>query len=182
MPVSRASVLALLARHRPFDPTEAAHLATITAFVEEHPDFYQRSNLAGQVTASAWVVNAARDRVLLIHHKKLSRWLQPGGHLEAEDETLETAALREVLEETGLRAMVVGQGLYDVDAHPIPARRDVPAHVHYDLRLLVEVDDHATLAADAGEVNEVRWFGATALAALRLEPSILRMWQKLPSA
>ena len=181
MPVSRPSLLTLLRQYRPFDATEADHLRTITAFVEEYENSYQRSNLAGQVTASAWVVNSARDRVLLIRHRKLNRWLQPGGHLEAADATLAQAVLREVREETGLTGRVIGKGLYDVDAHLIPARREVPAHVHHDLRLLVEVDEGHALLGDAAEVTDLRWFDGRGLETLRMEPSVWRLWQKLPS-
>lgn len=58
-------------------------------FVQENADFHQRINLAGHLTASAWILSPDQKSILMIHHKKLNRWLQPGGHLEAQDDTLE---------------------------------------------------------------------------------------------
>jgi len=72
--------------------------------------------------------------MLLIHHGRLRRWLQPGGHIEQGDESIEVAARREVVEETSAQGLVrVGSGLVRIDAHPIPARPDEPEHVHIDL-------------------------------------------------
>ena len=179
MSVSRPQLLHRLRQHTPYDATERGHLAATLAFVERHTDFYQRSNAAGQITASAWVVNAARDKVLLIHHRKLRRWLQPGGHLEATDTSVAAAALREVREETGLAGRVVGHGLYDVDVHPIPAYGPVAAHRHYDLRVLVEVDEGAATRLDEQEGTDLRWFAPNDLEALRPEASVWRLWEKL---
>ena len=179
MPVSTTDLLALLRQHTPTDREEATHVATTIDFVQRHPDrFYQRETLEGQVTASAWLINPARNRVLLIHHRKLDRWLQPGGHVDATDDSLLEAALREVQEETGLSGQPVSEALFDVDVHPIPERKGVPAHRHFDLRFLIEVDDTDTLTEDRTEVKDVQWFSAAELRQLTTERSVLRMLEK----
>ena len=48
------------------------------------------------------------DRVLLVHHRKLGRWLPLGGHIELEEDP-EQAALREALEESGLEVELIGE-------------------------------------------------------------------------
>ena len=87
----------------------------------------------GHFTASGFVISPDGDSVLLIHHGKLDRWLQPGGHIEAEDMSVEIAARREVIEETGINGLRhVGPGLLRIDAHGIPERGREPHNVPID--------------------------------------------------
>ena len=112
----------------------------ILAFVDRHPDPFDRGIVEGHLTGSAVVVSATGDQVLLLHHRKLRRWLQPGGHAEAGERSGETVALREAREETGIEGLTLHPSAprpLDVDVHPIPARGDEPAHRHLDLRYLV---------------------------------------------
>ena len=99
----------------------------LTALVAKDP---------GHFTASGFVLSPDRGSVLLILHGKLNRWLQPGGHIESADASVEAAARREIAEETGLEAMTrAGTDLARIDAHQIPARGIEPEHVHIDLAL-----------------------------------------------
>ena len=135
--MNREAVLDALAAHAPFDETEAAHRETIAAFVADAEAPFSRSQSDGHVTGSALLLDPTGERLLLLWHTKLARWLQPGGHCEPEiDADPRASALRELLEETEVPpdALVVGDTLFDVDAHVIPARGDEPEHVHHDLR------------------------------------------------
>jgi 8-oxo-dGTP pyrophosphatase MutT (NUDIX family) len=105
-------------------------------FLAGTPDAFERSHAAGHFTGSAWLVSADGERVLLTHHRKLGRWLQLGGHADG-DRDLARVALREGEEESGLRDLVVEPGIFDLDRHLIPERRDEPAHWHYDVRYVV---------------------------------------------
>jgi len=88
----------------------------------------------GHFTASGFVASPDRESLLMIHHARLDRWLQPGGHIEQMDMTIEAAARREVTEETGIDDLIrVGTGILRIDAHPIPSRHDEPPHTHIDL-------------------------------------------------
>ncbi len=112
---------------------------------------FDRSADPTHVTASGIVVG---DRGVVLHrHRRLGRWIQPGGHLEP-DETPDDAALRECGEETGLP---VGHPsgrplLVHVDVHLVPT-----GHVHLDLRYLLEAPD-ADPAPGPGESQDVAWF------------------------
>ncbi|WP_291785176.1 NUDIX hydrolase [Luteibacter sp.] len=97
---------------------------------------FHRETLEGHFTGSAWLVSADGERVLLMHHRKLGRWLQPGGHADG-DADLAGVALREAEEETGLRDLAVVPGIFDLDAHRIPARGHEPEHWHFDVRYVV---------------------------------------------
>jgi len=110
----------------------------------------------GHFTASALLLSPDGRRLLLIHHRKLGAWLQPGGHLEPEDVSVESAARRELVEETSVAEAELLDGLVDVDVHRIPPVRQQPVHLHHDLRVLFRartVDFHAS-----PEVQAARWF------------------------
>jgi len=93
----------------------------------------------------------------LIHHRKLDRWLQPGGHADGEG-NLARVAVTEVQEETGLSDMTLLLPAFDVDIHLIPARPGEPEHVHLDLRFAVVVSGDETLQPADGEVFDAKWF------------------------
>src|SRR5436305_15267957 len=66
------------------------------------PAPFSRDQFApGHITTSGLVLSPDGDRILILHHRRLDRWLLPGGHVETTDPTIEAAAAREVLEETG---------------------------------------------------------------------------------
>ena len=102
-------------------PDEAATVAHFRTLLEEGGHAFLRERLDGHFTASAWLVAADGERVLLTHHRKLGRWLQLGGHADG-DMDLAAVALREAQEESGLYRLVVEPPVFDVDRHAIPAR------------------------------------------------------------
>lgn len=142
----------------------------ITRFIATTPRAWSRTTLEGHITASAWLLDRSRSHAALIHHRKLSLWLQPGGHVEDFDASWRAAAQREVTEETGLDRFIAQADdakLFDVDVHPIPARPNEPAHFHYDLRFLFIADVDATvnrkLMINKEEAHDCRWFALTEL-------------------
>ncbi|MDJ0922926.1 MAG: NUDIX hydrolase [Acidimicrobiia bacterium] len=129
------------------------------------------------MTASAFVVDRSGTRLLLIHHAKLGEWMQPGGHVDDGEDVL-NAAIREVQEETGVVGVPRGDGVFDVDVHPIPPSGDRPAHKHYDVRFLLEAVSEDLV--DSDEVLGVRWVPLAEVAALSSDSSVLRAVAKLP--
>jgi 8-oxo-dGTP pyrophosphatase MutT (NUDIX family) len=117
-------------------------------WLRNEPRPFHRETQAGHFTGSAWLVSADGARVLLMHHRKLQRWLQLGGHADG-DADLRNVALREAGEESGLTDLQVLPDIFDVDLHLIPARRDEPEHWHYDVRYVVVAS-----GSEAFTVNE----------------------------
>jgi 8-oxo-dGTP pyrophosphatase MutT (NUDIX family) len=139
------------------DDTEQTALTRIREFVARSPDAFSRSNPEGHITASAVVADPRAPAFLLVWHRKLGRWLQPGGHLEEDDASVFAAAIREAREETGIEAFAhpIGDRILDVDVHPIPAHGPDPAHFHFDIRfLLTPAEPAPSNRADAA------WFSA----------------------
>ena len=177
--VKRAAVRALLREHLAVaaDAREAEMTAAILRFVEAHADCLERTCAPGHLTGSAWIVDPARRRVLLVHHRKLGKWLQPGGHADGEPDLL-AVARREAREETGLtRLRTVSPAVFDADRHWIPPGGDTPGHWHHDLRFLLEADPAEALVV-SDESHDVRWVGLADVPVLNSEESLLRMVSK----
>jgi 8-oxo-dGTP pyrophosphatase MutT (NUDIX family) len=175
-PASLDALVHRLRAHRPEDAAEARDVARILDFVARHPDPFDRTIGEGHLTGSAFVLTADGRRVLLLHHRKLDRWLQPGGHADPGETSGEAVALREVREETGLedtRLHPDAPRPLDVDVHEIPARPGEPAHAHLDLRYLV-VAGVGELRRAQDEAADLRWFGWDELPPLRLDPGLRR--------
>ena len=134
---------------------EAATVARFESFLHTHADAFEHTSRTGHFTGSAWLVSADGMRVLLMHHRKLDRWLQPGGHADG-DGDLARVALREAEEETGLTGLRVEADIFDIDRHRIPARANEPEHWHYDVRYVVRAGDDESFVVNA-ESHALAW-------------------------
>lgn len=151
----------LLQQHGSVDQAERDAVAHLRRLLRAADDPFLRTTLPAHVTASAVVLDPNTGRVLLHLHRRLGRWLQPGGHVEA-GERPEDAAVRETIEETGLSVghPDAGPTLIHLDEHPGP-----DGHVHLDLRYLLLADQDAP-ARRGGEQTGVgpgptlRWASA----------------------
>ncbi len=175
----RQELLSLLQRYRTMFNTEAGYVTRIRHFVEQHEDCFDSRLWPGHVTGSVWVVNPVRDRVLLLHHRKHDQWFQPGGHADGDADILRVA-LRETREETGLPTdaiRLVDGGIFDVDIHRIPRTPHSPEHMHYDIRFLVEIDDHLPVPGN-DESHQVLWVPLEAVTQFNSNLSTWRMLDK----
>ncbi|MFL5928117.1 MAG: NUDIX hydrolase [Gaiellaceae bacterium] len=135
----RVVLIRLLQHHVSSDDREEADRCAMLRLAHELGEPLSRAEPKAHFTASAYVVDRDGRRACLVQHAKLDRLLQPGGHVEASDISLESAALREANEETSLDVELhaTAPRPFDLDIHEIPARRGEPAHFHLDVRYLV---------------------------------------------
>lgn len=129
-------------------------------------------------TASVWITTNKKPRkLLLIHHKKLGRWMQPGGHIEKFENPVGTA-IREVKEETGLDISFLSDGTQIIDSEgtflvtpdfimeqTIPTHGDQPLHYHLDINYVVSVPEQQ-IKHSIKESHSIGWF--TKVEALKL--------------
>ena len=171
----RRELAAALEAYAPETEADARSLSRIRELLTSAPDPFDRS-VRDHVTAAAVIVASDASSVLLVHHRRLARWLQPGGHVESDDATVLAAAAREAREETGVSAMGVALDgrILDVDVHDIPAFPNRPPHVHYDVRYLFTADASAPLAIDPAEIREARWFAWEDVGKIETDASLLR--------
>jgi 8-oxo-dGTP pyrophosphatase MutT (NUDIX family) len=159
MGITRQSLRTEIDSYRPTAALDRGHAGAMIRLLDREFDPISRDSFEpGHFTASAFVLSPDRTQLLLIHHNKLQRWLQPGGHIERTDSSAYAAARREVAEETGLEGVDPLNKLpqlLDVDVHEIPAHGDEPAHLHHDLRYGFVANSETIVAGDG--VSQARW-------------------------
>ena len=146
-------------------------------FVTTHEDCFERHLEIGHITASAFIFDPSNKKTLLLHHKKLNKWLQPGGHCDGEKDTL-SVAIKEVFEETGLVIENLSQEVFDLDIHTIPENKGVPEHEHFDVRYLLIADSTIPLVQNH-ETNQLNWVNLSEMGKYTTEESLVRMKNKL---
>lgn len=142
------------------------------------PNCFERSLLHAHFTGSAWVVDLKRKKVLLMHHAKLDRWLQLGGHADG-DSDMPRVATKELHEESGSTAFeLVSEAIFDIDIHTIPQKKDVPEHEHFDVRFLFYGDSQSPLVRNE-ESLDLAWVSFDKVAEkVDANDSIARMLNK----
>lgn len=139
---------------------------------------FSKRLLSGHVTASVFLINITRDKVLLTHHAKLQKWLQLGGHCDGIKDPFYNAH-KEAYEESGLtRIDPVSRQILDIDIHPIPEHKGVQAHEHYDVRYLFEADEKEPLNI-SDESNDLKWVPLDQLEDYNDDPRLVVMRDKL---
>ena len=135
--------------YRPWNEQERQDQAVILAFLERNPDAFYRTNLLAHMTASAWVVNPQRSKVLMVYHRLYDSWSWTGGHADGEEDLL-AVALREVREETGVqRLRPVTEEIYSLEVLTVDGHekhgRYVPSHLHLNVTYLLEAEEDQPL-------------------------------------
>jgi len=170
-----------LADFQPDDPREAAYRDRMLALIDSDGDPFARDHFEpGHFTASAFILAPDGLHLLMILHRKLGLWLQPGGHVEPDDANIFDAAAREVHEETGVIDFDWARGepaIFDVDIHAIPPIKDDPAHEHFDVRVLVTAHTEAIAAGE--DVRDARWVPLDAIDRMGTDESVLRAVRKI---
>ena len=175
--MKRSSLLSLLDSYIASEGLETEMYHETKKFVIDNPECFERTLQVGHITASGWVVSPDRDKVLLMHHRKLDRWFQPGGHADG-DPDVRHVAEKEVEEETGASNLKLAkEGIFDVDVHLIPANSKDPAHYHYDIRFVFEANPLDELIINI-ESKDVQWIAVEDIHLYNHSESLMRMVRK----
>ena len=168
---------------KPFNEQEEADKALMIKYIDTFDDVLTRENQMCHFTASGWIVNKERTKVLMIYHNIYNSWAWVGGHADG-DADLDYVALKEIREETGLtNVKIISDGIYSVqiltvDSH-IKRGKFVPSHVHLDCCYLVEADDTEPLRMKEDENSGVKWIDIDKAVEASTEAKMKPIYQKL---
>ncbi|NEY35225.1 NUDIX domain-containing protein [Streptomyces sp. PRKS01-65] len=176
MPITSDHLRETVTEYIDAHPAEKAALSVVLERLDQGDDLTSRKTSPLHVTAGAVLVDESGD-VLFVRHKALGKYLTPGGHLEAEDVNLLGAALRELTEETGIRASIAPllPAPVHIDVHDIPANdaKGEPAHQHADVRYLFGTTGPVEVTLQAEEVSAAEWRSPETLADETLRERVL---------
>lgn len=178
-----AALYGRIKAYQPINDQEKADRAHMLAYLETFPDLITRENPLCHFTASGWIVNPSKTKVLMIYHNIYNSWSWVGGHADGEADLL-AVALKETREETGVRTLhAVGSDILSLEILPVPAHFKrgafVSSHLHLNLTYLIEADDGDTLFIRPDENSGVRWMTPEEAVGRSTEPDMQVIYRKL---
>lgn len=145
-------------------------------FLKNNSDSFLRTNTEGHFTASSLLINKERTCALLMKHKKLNKWLQPGGHSDG-NKNLLAVSIKEASEESGIKDIkAISSEIFDLDIHEIPERKGEKSHLHLDVRFLLTVEISNEIKKNH-ESTELKWFNKNEKLPTK-EESVIRLFRK----
>ena len=160
MRTTEASIRKNIESYVPRDAREEKDKQQILRFIDSFDDVLTRDNTLGHFTASSFIVNKDRTKMLAVYHTIGDGWAHPGGHADGEKDLL-SVAMREAKEETGLVTSIIDKKPFLLTVNPVAGHvkngKYVSSHLHFDVFYLMEADDKAPLAFRKDESKGVKW-------------------------
>lgn len=146
----------------PYNEQEEKDREQILKFLERGDLIYTRESKDVHMTASAWVTNRERNKILMAYHNIYDSWAWLGGHADGEKNLL-LVAQKEVMEESGLRSVSpVTEDIFSIEILTVSGHMKngsyVSSHLHLNITYLLEADEEANLHEKEDENSDVRWF------------------------
>ena len=162
MGMNRQELMETIKAYQPFNEQEKMDKALILNWIKTQENAFSRDNTVAHMTASAWVVNKDRSKVLMVYHNIYNSWSWLGGHADGETDLL-AVAIREVKEEAGIsNVRPVSEEIFSlesltVDGH-VKRGSYVSSHLHLNVTYLLEADSEEHVSVKEDENSGVAWF------------------------
>jgi 8-oxo-dGTP pyrophosphatase MutT (NUDIX family) len=149
-------------KYQPYNEQEVKDKEFFLKYLSIFPDILYRENEIAHITASNWIVNQDKSKILMVYHKIYDSWSWTGGHADGEADLFEVA-LREAKEETGLESLkAITEEIYSLESLCVNGHQKngeyVSSHLHLNVTFLLMADEHAPLKIKRDENSGVRWF------------------------
>ena len=147
--------------YKPYNEQEEKDKEVMLKYINTFDDVLTRNNEFGHFTASSWVVNKERTKVIMIYHNIYKSWAWTGGHADGEKDLLKVA-IKELKEETGVQNVkILKDDIFSLEIVPVAGHmkrgKYVSTHVHLNLTYLLEVDEKEILKIKEDENSGAKW-------------------------
>ena len=182
--MNRQELLNQIEHYTPFNEQEETDKQLILNWIRNNTNAFSRENTVAHMTASAWVVNQDKSKILMVYHNIYNSWSWLGGHADG-DRDLLAVSMREVREESGLTAVrPVSPHIYSLEILTVDGHEKrgayVSSHLHLNVTYLLEADPAAPVRRKPDENSAVAWFGLEEAVAASSEPWFReRIYRKL---
>lgn len=170
--------------YHPFNEQEEKDKEIMQFLLSACPDIFTRENQVAHFTASSWLLNPSRDKVLLVYHNLYHSWSWSGGHADGEQDLL-AVAKREAMEETGVSGVrEINEDIFSLEVLAVDGHEKrgiyVPSHLHLNVTYLLEAKEGESLRVKADENSGVQWFPLEEAVKMSSEPWMAeRIYRKL---
>lgn len=150
-----------LSRYTPENEQEKSDKKIMLDLLEKERNIFTRDNKIAHFTASSWVINEDRSKILMIHHNIYNSWSWTGGHADGEENLLKVA-ISEAKEETGLKIIKpLSQNIFSIEILTVNGHiknnKYISAHLHLNVTYLLEANDRDRLSVKSDENSGVKW-------------------------
>ncbi|MEF9967378.1 MAG: NUDIX hydrolase [Longicatena sp.] len=172
-----------LKEYIPYNEQEKQDIKVFLQYLIKFSDVYERKNIIGHITCSPWITNKEKTKVLMVYHNIYKSWGWSGGHCDG-DKDLISVALREGLEETGLKKLkLVSDKILAIDVLPVPShiknKQFLSAHIHLNFTYLCSADEKEELHSKPDENSAVKWIPIEMIDEEVSEEAMKKVYHKL---
>ena len=170
-------------KYIPYNEQEKSDRNVMLKYINDFDDVLTRNNEYGHFTASGWVVNNKRTKVLMVYHNIYKSWSWTGGHSDG-DSNLLNVAIKELKEETGVKNVkpilddIFSLEIICVNGH-VKKEKYVSSHVHLNVSYLLEADENEILRIKEDENSGVKWVDIDKVIEVSSEPWMKGIYKKL---